>query len=446
MVQVQASIKDRKLLSYPFAAACGIFWRCHTDIMKLNHPVGKSIMNAGQKISGATARAIVHVDMDAFYAAVECLDRPELKGQPVIVGGLGPRGVVAPANYEARVFGVHSAMPMGQARRLCPQAQYIRPRMSRYREISACIFSVFRDFTPTVEGLSLDEAFLDVTSSLKLFGGLEEIGLQVKREILRKTGLTASVGIAHNKFLAKLASDAQKPDGLVYVCPGEVNRFLDPMPVSRLWGIGKRTAPKLTALGILTVGQLRHCDVSILRPVFGNRTEHFHRLARGEDEREVQPSRPDKSISHEVTFDTDLTDRRELLAELLRQSEKVSRRLRAQELMASTVVVKIRDAGFRTVTRSSSMRACSNSTRTLYRMARALFENWRDKHRTTPVRLIGMGVTGLEQENSFGEAAGDRLDSSAEKSLDKVLDRINHRYGDAKIVHGLALRRSKEKH
>jgi DNA polymerase-4 len=410
--------------------------------MKLNPSVGKSM----QKVVEATARAIIHVDMDAFYAAVECLDNPELKDQPVVVGGLGPRGVVATANYEARVFGVHSAMPMGRARGLCPQAQYIRPRMSRYQEISAWIFSVFREFTPTVEGLSLDEAFLDVTSSLKLFGGLEEIGLQVKQEVFRKTGLTASVGIAHNKFLAKLASDAQKPDGLVYVRPGEVHRFLDPMPVSRLWGIGKRTAPKLTALGILTIGQLRRSDVSILRPVFGNRTEHFHRLARGEDEREVQPSRPDKSISHEITFDTDLTDRRELLAELLRQSEKVSRRLRAQGLMASTVVVKIRDASFRTVTRSRSMRACSNSTRTLYRMARALFESWRDKHRTTPVRLIGMGVTGLEQESGEGKAAGDRLDSSAEKSLDKVLDRINQRYGDAKIVHGLALRRSKDEH
>ncbi len=416
------------------------------DIMKLNHPVGKSIMNTGQKKVEAAARAIVHVDMDAFYASVECLDQPELKGRPVIVGGLGPRGVVATANYPARVFGVHSAMPMSRARRLCPQAQYIRPRMSRYQEISARIFSVFRDFTPTVEGLSLDEAFLDVTSSLKLFGGLEEIGLQVKQEIFRKTGLTASVGMAHNKFLAKLASDAQKPDGLVYVRPGEVFRFLDPMPVNRLWGIGKRTAPKLTALGVLTIGQLRRCDVSIIRPVFGNRTEHFHRLARGEDEREVQPSRADKSISHEVTFDTDLVDRRELLAELLRQSEKVSRRLRAQELMASTVVVKIRDSGFRTVTRSRSMRACSNSTRTLYRMARALFESWRDKHRTTPVRLIGMGVTGLEQENSFGEAAGDRLDSNSEKSLDKVLDQINQRYGDARIVHGLLLRRNKDDH
>jgi len=428
MVQVQALIKDRELFTYPCTDGFRIFLFSHADIMKPNPPVGKSM----QKVVEATARAIIHVDMDAFYAAVECLDNPELKDQPVIVGGLGPRGVVATANYAARVFGVHSAMPMGRARRLCPQAQYIRPRMSRYQEISARIFSVFRDFTPSVEGLSLDEAFLDVTSSLKLFGGLEEIGLQVKREIFQKTGLTASVGIAHNKFLAKLASDAQKPDGLVYVRPGEVHRFLDPMPVSRLWGIGKRTAPKLTALGILTIGQLRRCDASILRPVFGKRTEHFHLLARGEDDREVQPSRPDKSISHEVTFDTNLVDRRELLAELLRQSEKVSRRLRAQELMASTVVVKIRDAGFRTVTRSRSMRACSNSTRTLYRMARALFESWREKHRTTPVRLIG--------------AAGDRLDSSAEKSLDKVLDRINQRYGDAKIVHGLALRRSEDEH
>ena len=389
-------------------------------------------------------RAIVHVDMDAFYASVECMDQPELKEQPVIVGGLGPRGVVATANYKARVFGVHSAMPMSRARRLCPQAQYIRPRMSRYREISAQIFSVFREFTPRVEGLSLDEAFLDVTSSLKLFGGLEEIALHVKQEIFSKTGLTASVGVAHNKFLAKLASEAEKPDGLVYVAPDNVFRFLDPMPVSRLWGVGKRTAPKLTALGILTIGQLRRCDLSILRPVFGNRSEHFQLLARGEDDREVQSMRPDKSISHEVTFDTDLMNRRELLAELLRQSEKVSRRLRAQNLMASTVVVKIRDSGFHTVTRSRSMRACSNSTRTLYRMARALFENWRDQHRTTPVRLIGMGVTGLEQESADRKASGDRIDNSAERSLDKVLDRINQRYGDAKIVHGLALRRSKE--
>lgn len=412
--------------------------------MKLNHPVGKFIMTTGQKSDKAAARAIAHVDMDAFYAAVEERDNPTLTGQQVIVGGLGPRGVVATANYRARVCGVHSAMPMSRARRLCPQAQYIRPRMSRYREISTRIFAVFREFTPRVEGLSLDEAFLDVTSSLRLFGGLEDIARQLKREILRQTNLIASVGIAHNKFLAKLASDAQKPDGLVYVRPGEVLRFLDPMPIDRLWGIGRQTAPKLKALGILTIGQLRRSDSSVIRPVLGNRTEHFHRLSRGEDEREVQSRRPDKSISHEVTFDTDLLDHRELLAELLRQAERVSRRLRAQELMASTVVVKIRDGSFRTVTRSRSMRACSNSTRTLYRMARALLVSWRDKHRTTPVRLLGMGVTGLELENSEGKKAGDRLEGRDEGQLDQVLDRINQRYGDSKIVHGLSLRRSKK--
>jgi len=396
-------------------------------------------------MAGDMPRAIIHVDMDAFYASVELLDDPGLSGQAVIVGGLGPRGVVATANYEARVYGVHSALPMSQARRLCPQARFIRPRMARYRELSVSVFSVFREFTPRVEGLSLDEAFLDVTGSLKLFGGQQAIGRQLKEQILARTGLMASVGMAHNKFLAKLASDSQKPDGFVFVQPGEVHAFLDPMPINRLWGVGKRTAPRLRALGILTIGQLRRSDISAVRTVLGNRAEHFQRLSRGEDEREVQVLRPDKSISNEITFDTDLLDRTELLAELLRQSENVSRRLRAQELMASTVVVKIRDANFHTVTRSGSMRACSNSTRTLYRMARAQFGSWRDKHRTTPVRLLGMGVSGLEPENAEGKARGDQLDSRSEQSLDRVFDRINQRYGDAKIVHGLALRHRKDK-
>jgi len=401
-------------------------------------------MTAGQKMAGQGPRAIIHVDMDAFYASVELLDDPGLAGIPVVVGGLGPRGVVATANYEARAFGVHSAMPMSQARRKCPQARFIRPRMARYRELSACVFSVFGEYTPRVEGLSLDEAFLDVTGSLKLFGCQLEIGRQLKHHILTRTGLKASVGMAHNKFLAKLASDVQKPEGFVLVKSTEVQAFLDPMPISRLWGIGKRTEPKLKALGILTIGQLRRSDISAIRQVLGNRAEHYQRLSRGEDEREVQAVRPDKSISNEVTFDTDVLDRTELLAELLRQSENVSRRLRAQELMATTVVVKIRDANFHTVTRSRSMRACSNSTRTLYRMARAQFETWRDKHRTTPVRLLGMGVSGLEPENAEGKARGDQLDSRNEKSLDRVFDRINQRFGDQKIVHGLSLRHRKD--
>ena len=388
-------------------------------------------------------RAIVHVDMDAFYASVECLDDRSLTGQPVVVGGLGSRGVVATASYAARKFGVHSAMPMGRARRLCPSAHYIKPRMQRYREKSAEVFTIFRDFTPLVEGLSLDEAFLDVSASLKLFGSPENIGREIKQRIRQDTGLTASVGLAHNKFLAKLASDIRKPDGLVLVDPEQVHAFLDPMPISRLWGIGKRTAPKLKALGILTIGQLRRTDLSVLRPVLGNRSGHYQRLANGIDDREVEPVRPDKSISHEVTFDTDLAERPELLAELQRQAESVSRRLRAQRLMASTVVVKIRDPGFHTVTRSRSLRAGSNSTQTLYRMARALFEKWHESHNTTAIRLLGMGVTGLEDAGSGDHDTGDRLDSNNDQQIDRVFDSINQRYGDAKIVHGQTLRRKK---
>ncbi|MCU0988378.1 MAG: DNA polymerase IV [Xanthomonadales bacterium] len=390
----------------------------------------------------AGGRAIIHVDMDAFYASVERLDDPSLQGKPVIVGGLGPRGVVATASYEARKFGVHSAMPMARARRLCPRACFIRPRMARYRELSAAVFAIFRTFTPHVEGLSLDEAFLDVSGSVRLFGTPLAIARQIKQRIRDETGLTASVGLAANKFLAKLASDASKPDGLLQVQPGEVTAFLDPMPISRLWGIGRQTAPGLRALGILTIGQLRKADAAVLRPVLGNRVEHFQRLARGADEREVEPDRPDRSISHEVTFDQDLLDRAELLAELQRQTESVARRLREQGLMARTVMVKIRDGRFQTVTRSRSLRACSSNTRTLYRMARALFETWRESHRSTPLRLLGMGVSGLEDAGT-GEAAGDRLDSRGERDIDRVFDQINSRYGESKIVHGQTLRRKK---
>ena len=388
-------------------------------------------------------RAILHVDMDAFYASVECLDNPQLRGKPVIVGGLGPRGVVATASYEARRFGVHSALPMSRARRLCPQGEFIRPRSARYREKSAQVFEVFREFTPLLEGLSLDEAFLDVTASLKLFGSAVAIAEQCKRQILEATGLTASVGVAHNKFLAKLASDVEKPDGLYVVDPERVHEFLDPMPVSRLWGIGKRTAPRLKRAGVLTVGQLRRSDPSVLQPILGNRTGHFLRLANGEDDREVESRRPDKSISKEVTFDVSLEDRDELLAELQGQAEDVSRRLRSKSLLARTVVVKIRDNSFRTVTRSRSMIAPSNSTRTLYGMARALFENWRKTHQNTPVRLLGMGVSNFEQEPDPAHDEGEQADSVKEQDVDRVIDSINQRFGEAHIVHGQTLKRKR---
>lgn len=381
-------------------------------------------------------RSIIHVDMDAFYASVEQLDRPELRGKAVIVGGLGPRGVVSTANYEARKFAVHSAMPMGQARRLCPHAEFIAPRAARYREVSAQVFGVFQAVTPLVEGLSLDEAFLDVSASLRLFGPLQDIGRKLKRDIYEATGLAASVGMAHNKFVAKLASDADKPDGLVYVPADGVQAFLDPMPIGRLWGIGRKTEPRLRALGLLTIGQLRRADAGVLRPVLGNRTEHFMRLARGVDEREVEPSRPDKSISHEVTFDTDISGRAELLSELQHQADRVARRLRKQHLVARTVSIKIRDSRFRTVTRSRSMVAGSNSSATIYRMARALFEAWRAEHRTTPVRLLGVGTSNFEDEPRPGEAR-----DTKNWRLDRVVDGIRDRFGEDRIAHGQAMRR-----
>ncbi len=378
-----------------------------------------------------TQRSILHVDMDAFYASVEQLDAPDLKGKPVIVGGLGPRGVVAAASYASRMYGVFSAMPMQRARRLCPDGVYIRPRLRRYREVSAEIFSLFQSITPLVEGLSLDEAFLDVTGSTRALGDIEKIGHEIQSKILKEVGLQASIGMAHNKFLAKLASDFKKPAGFYHVDAARVNAFLDPMPIGRLWGIGKKTEPRLTAIGVLTIGQLRKCEEEMLRSVLGNRTGHFKSLARGEDEREVSAAREERSISHEITFDVDLLDSRELSSELLRQAEAVMRRVRRQHLAAKTIQVKIRDHRFRSVTRSRSLRAATSSTGTCYRVAKGLFETWLQSHANTPVRLLGVGASGFEESD---------LEPG---QIDRTLDEISDRYGEKMITRGLALKTGK---
>jgi DNA polymerase-4 len=375
-------------------------------------------------------RAIIHVDMDAFYASVEQRDHPELEGQAVVVGGLGQRGVVAAASYEARALGVRSAMPMVQARRLAPGAAYRRTRMERYREVSAQVFEVFHHYTPLVEGLSLDEAFLDVTGSLRLFGEREDIARAIIDDIRAATGLNASVGMAHNKFLAKLASDADKPRGFVSVDPDGVRRFLDPMPIRRLWGIGRKTEPRLRAVGVLTIGQLRRAEPELLRSALGNRAGHFLALARGEDERDVEPARPDKSISHEQTFSENLLDPRELRAELLRQTESVMRRVRRQHLVARTITIKVRDHRFQTVTRSVTLRAPTRSTRAVYRVATGLLDQWLSTHGSTPVRLLGIGTSNFE---AGGEPrVGD---------LDEAVDRITDRFGGALLTRGLTLDR-----
>ena len=385
-------------------------------------------------------RAIIHVDMDAFYASVEQHDQPQYRGKPVIVGGTGNRGVVAAASYEIRKFGVFSAMPIVRARRLCPQAVILPVRMSRYREVSAEVFRVFREATPEVEGLSLDEAFLDVTASLALFGSVETIGATIRSDILKRTGLHASVGMAHNKYLAKLASDAGKPKGFVHVPRDGVRLFLDPMPVSRIWGLGKQTLPKLRKLGILTIGQLRKADPVMLKHTLGNRTAHFMALARGDDDRDVVSARPDKSLSREVTFDKDVCKPRELFAELQRQVESVSGRLRSQGLLARTIQIKVRDQRFRTATRSRSLAVPTASTETVFKQARNLLEKWLLEHQNTPVRLLGVGVSGLETP----DARGIDYDASTQKKLDRTVDEIKRRYGDNKATRALALKSGKK--
>lgn len=380
-------------------------------------------------MSSNFTRSIIHVDMDAFYASVEQWDDPEIRGKAVIVGGLGPRGVVAAASYEARSHGVFSAMPMQRARRLCPGGVYVRPRLSRYREVSAVIFTLFRKFTPLVQGLSLDEAFLDVTASRRMFGNIETIAHTIRSDIRATTGLQASIGMAHNKFLAKLASDFRKPAGFFHVDPDKVQEFLDPMPIGWLWGIGKKTEPRLRAIGILTIGQLRKCENESLHSVLGNRTGHFQKLARGEDDRKVSAERGDRSISHEITFDVDLLDSRELLSELQRQAGAVMRRVRRQQLAAKTIHIKIRDHRFRSVTRSRSLKLPTSSTRSCYQVAKGLFETWLQSHANTPVRLLGVGVSGLEAPDM---EAG---------HIDRVLDEIDDRYGDDTISRALALER-----
>jgi len=375
-------------------------------------------------------RCIIHVDMDAFYASVEQRDEPACSGRAVIVGGLGARGVVAAASYEARRHGVHSAMPMAMARRLCPDAVFLAPRMQRYREISRQIFAIFREITPLVEGLSLDEAFLDVTGSLRLFGGGREIGRRIQGEIKARTGLVASIGIAPNKFLAKLASDADKPAGFVEIGPEDVRRFLDPMPIGRMWGIGRRTEPRLRRLGILTIGQLRRQDPATLEAALGNRAARFVALAHGEDDRPVRPEREEKSISHEVTFERDLENPRALRAELQRLSEAVALRLRSHGLSARTVHLKIRDRSFRSMTRSRTLRAPTSRTDTVFQVAKGLLGTWLSDHAHTPVRLLGVGVSGLQEAAETGA------------ELDQALDRITRRYGRGKITRALSLERN----
>src|SRR5262245_11659115 len=342
----------------------------------------------------ADSLTILHVDMDAFYAAVEQRDRPERRGLPVIVGGIGNRGVVCAASYEARPFGVHSAQPIATARRLCPQGVYCPARMKHYAEISHQIREILHSFTPLVEPLSLDEAFLDVHGCERLFGSGPEIAARIKQRIREETGLTASVGVAPNKFLAKLASDLRKPDGLVVVPADDIVGFLAPLPVGRIWGVGAKGEKRLHALGIRTIGELAAHSERVLVDRFGEMGRHVWQLAHGRDGRNVVPDREAKSISTETTFPEDIGDRETLRAWLLDLTDELGRRLRHAGLRARTVEVKIRSSDFRTRHRTQALTQATDVTDTLWLAARETLNRGLTRD-YLPVRLLGVGATRL---------------------------------------------------
>ncbi len=376
------------------------------------------------------ARTILHVDMDAFYASVEQHDDPRLAGKPVIVGGTRRRGVVAAASYEVRRFGVRSAMPMRAALERCPHAICVPPRMRRYREISVQVFAIFASVTPLVEGLSLDEAFLDVTASAQ---HPQELATAIKRRIREVTGLTASVGVAPNKLIAKIASELRKPDGLTIVTPDRVHETLDPLPVRLLPGLGRKAGARVMEAGIATLGELRKAPDAVLWPIFGRYARRVRERASGIDERPVAPSREEKSISAEETFETDIADPRALRAELEQLADRAAERIRASSLASGCIGVKIRRGDFATFTRRRRITP-TQERRAIARVAYELLEGWLAEHRGAKLRLLGVALSGLcpaGQLELFGQGR---------PALDAAIDRIQRRFGSHALRRGASIK------
>ncbi len=386
-------------------------------------------------------RTILHVDMDAFFASVEQRDFPELKGKPVVVGGAADqRGVVSAASYEARKFGIHSAMPLREAHRRCPHAVFQRGRMHAYSQVSRQIFEIFETFTPLVQGLSVDEAFLDVTGALHLWeGDPVRIGEALRAEIKSKCDLTASVGIAPNKFLAKLASDMDKPDGLTLVPfdPEEIVRFLAPLPVERLWGVGKKSAERLKKKGIHTVAHLQTMGKEKLTEWLGESSgPHLYALAMGRDERPVSDREPEKSISAEHTYSENQAEPEVWHQTMVKLTEKVGRRLRKTEYWATCIQIKIRSHTFQTYTRQRHLALATRRDLDILEVATELLETFRPEW---PVRLLGVGVTGLQLDP---QEKIQQLDLFAEPEevkstrLDETVDKIREKYGNLALKRG----------
>jgi DNA polymerase IV len=388
--------------------------------------------------------SILHVDLDAFYASVEQLADPSLRGRPVIVGGLGPRGVVAAASYEARAFGVHSALPMSRARRTCPDGVFLAPRFAAYSAASAQVMAILHDATPLVEPIAADEAFLDVSGARRRDGTGPEIGAKLRARVKSDTGLVASVGAATTKLLAKLASDLAKPDGLLVVPPGTELEFLHPLAVSRLWGVGPATRRRLERLGVHTVGDLARIPEDALVSALGRaHGRHLHALAWNRDDRAVVPEHVLKSVGHEETFATDVVDRADLEQHVLRMADKVGARLRAGARLGRTVQLKIRFGDFRTITRSRTLAAPTDVAHEIGATARALLDL---VDLGGGVRLLGVSMQQLDQSGAvqgqlpLGEApdGGDPLalndlERARWSALEHSVDEVRERFGDAAV-------------
>ncbi|HFE32687.1 MAG TPA: DNA polymerase IV [Gammaproteobacteria bacterium] len=373
---------------------------------------------------------IIHADMDAFYASVEIRERPELRGRPVAVGGSAEgRGVIAAASYAARQYGVRSAMPTSTALKRCPDLVLLPVRMSLYAGVSRQIQAIFARYTPLIEPLSLDEAFLDVSASERLFGPAAKIARRIKREVHEELGLVVSTGVAPNKFLAKIASDLGKPDGFVEVAADGVQAFLDPLPVSRLWGVGRVTGAALQQQGIHTIADLRRQPPETLRRQFGEHGQQLWRLAHGIDARPVVAEHEAKSISHETTFARDIDDPDTLRAVLLDLTEQVAWRLRRHGKRGRTVQLKLRFDDFRTVTRAHSLRQATDATQVIWHTVSRLLDRELAQG-IPPLRLLGMGVSGFDEDADSGRQ-GDLFAATAaeNEAVDRIADDINTRFG-----------------
>ena len=370
---------------------------------------------------------ILHVDMDAFFASVEEADDPTLRGKAVVVGA-GPRAVVTSANYIARTFGIHAAMPVAQARRLAPHAIFLPNRHHRYGEVSSEVMSIFRDFSPLVEPLSLDEAFIDVSGAMKLIGTAREIGTQIRSRIENELQITCSVGISTTKLIAKLASGRCKPNGLLEIADDRVLDFLHPLPIRELWGVGPKTAEALIRLGLQTIGDIAHTPrTTLVRALGAGQGESLYELAWGRDYRAVESDTADKSIGAEETFAHDIDDNEELLAQLLRVTERVARRLRDQELVTRTISIKIRFSDFTTITRTKTIDLPTNSTQEIYEQVRRLFDALALVR--TRVRLVGVRLENLESDTGLVEQLTLGSREKGWRQVDKALDLARRRFG-----------------